>query len=125
MPEGCVHGPDTGRYFIVDDVDCKLVTSVPDHDDWHVWTEMGPDDEGEFWYVSDHEGYTLDAEEFGPFTDADVLTADQLKDMRVFDADAPAADDTPWGRGGDWCPWCGSDWKAEHEIGCQRPDNGS
>jgi hypothetical protein len=27
-------------------------------------------------------------------------------------------DDTPFGRGGDHCPWCGADWKSEHADDC-------
>lgn len=33
----------------------------------------------------------------------------------------PAGDGTPYGKGGDWCPWCGSDWKSDHERNCNRP----
>lgn len=27
-------------------------------------------------------------------------------------------DGTPFGRGGDWCPWCGADWKQPHHEEC-------
>ena len=63
-------GPvETGRMFIYDSSICGLVAVAPDHDDWHYWTEM-KDADGDLYYVSDHEGYTLDAEEFG---DTDIL----------------------------------------------------
>jgi hypothetical protein len=39
--------------------------------------------------------------------------------------DEAPSDDTPFGRGGDWCAWCGADWKAPHERGCPRPDGES
>lgn len=68
----CAYGSATGRTFIYDDYNVVLVTSEPDHDEWHLWTEYR-DEEGEFTYVSDHEGYALDSEEFGPFTDEDVI----------------------------------------------------
>ncbi len=55
----------TGRVFIHDDYNVKLVTTVPDHDEWHLWTEFRGDD-GDLIYVSDHEDYTLVADEFGP-----------------------------------------------------------
>lgn len=31
-------------------------------------------------------------------------------------------DGTPYGMGGDWCAWCGADWKDEHAVGCSRPE---
>lgn len=31
---------------------------------------------------------------------------------------APYVDDTPFGRGGDHCPWCAADWKAPHYPDC-------
>lgn len=75
-------GDETGRYFIADQRNGgELVTSIPDHDEWNVYTECGPDEDGAFWYVSDHEGYTLDAEEFGPFTEDDVLTKAQRDEL--------------------------------------------
>jgi hypothetical protein len=30
-------------------------------------------------------------------------------------------DHTPYGMGGDWCPFCGADWKREHDGGCESP----
>lgn len=79
-------GDGTGRYFIYDDYNACLVTRVPDHDEFHVWAECGPDEDGAMWYVSsDPDGYILDADEFGPFTEDDVLTKEQLKDMRLID----------------------------------------
>jgi hypothetical protein len=60
----CAWGVETGRTFIYDDYNARLVATPPDHDEWHRWTEFR-DDDGEFTYVSDHEGYALDAEEFG------------------------------------------------------------
>lgn len=57
---------DTGRTFIYDDLNACLVREAPkDHDEWAVWTEWR-DEDGDIWYTSDHEGYTLDPEEFGP-----------------------------------------------------------
>lgn len=61
----CEYGEETGRVFIHDDSICELVNTVPQHDEWHLWTEFKGAD-GEMTYVSDHEGYALDAEEFGP-----------------------------------------------------------
>lgn len=82
----CAWGIPTGRMFIYDDYNACLVKSVPDHDEWHVWTEYR-DEDGAFWYVSDHEGYTLDAEEFGPIDEGMDLTVLELKDMRVLDSE--------------------------------------
>lgn len=59
----------TGRKFIVDDNNGEFLPSAPDHDEWAVWTEWVDNIDGSLWYVSDHEGYTLDAEEFGPLPD--------------------------------------------------------
>jgi hypothetical protein len=79
--------------------------------------------------VSDHEGYTLDAEEFGPIEEGTALTADEYRIMfnasevgTSYRLGAPDEDDTPFGRGGDYCPWCGADWKAPHERECARPE---
>ena len=55
----------TGRKFIHDDWNVKLVAEKPNHDAWHEWTEYRAAD-GSLYYVSDHEDYTLDADEFGP-----------------------------------------------------------
>jgi hypothetical protein len=30
-------------------------------------------------------------------------------------------DPTPYGMGGDWCPFCGSDWKQPHAEECESP----
>jgi Fe-S-cluster containining protein len=30
-------------------------------------------------------------------------------------------DHTPFGMGGDWCPFCGADWKRPHDEGCESP----
>ena len=55
----------TGRTFIYDNLLCECVPTVPDHDDWHRYTEVR-DPDGDLWYESDHpDGYVLDAEEFG------------------------------------------------------------
>jgi hypothetical protein len=27
-------------------------------------------------------------------------------------------DPSPFGHGGDWCPWCGADWKQPHREEC-------
>ena len=27
-------------------------------------------------------------------------------------------DNTPYGRGGDHCPWCAADWKRPHRASC-------
>ena len=35
---------------------------------------------------------------------------------------APYTDPTPFGMGGDHCPWCGADWKRPHDEDCGRPD---
>jgi hypothetical protein len=62
----CAWGQETGRLFVYDDYNAKLVNVVPDHEEWHLWTEF-KDEDGEFTYVSDDpDGYWLDAEEFGP-----------------------------------------------------------
>lgn len=58
-------GRPTGRWFIYDDYNTKLVRDEPDHDEWHRWEEYREAD-GDLWYVSDHEDYTLGADEFGP-----------------------------------------------------------
>ena len=29
-------------------------------------------------------------------------------------------DDTPYGRDGDHCPWCGHDWKEPHDRDCRQ-----
>lgn len=59
----------TGRKFIVNDMDGEFLPSQPDHDEWTVWTEWVDNIDQSLWYVSDHEGYTLDAFEFGPLPD--------------------------------------------------------
>lgn len=75
------YGVETGRLFIYDDLKCECITYIPSHDEWHVWTEF-KDRNGELWYSSDEpDGYWLDAEEFGPFSEADVITPEQLKEM--------------------------------------------
>lgn len=58
-------GKPTGRTFIYDDANGCLTKAEPNHDEWHRWEEYR-DDDGDLWYVSDHEEYTLGAEEFGP-----------------------------------------------------------
>jgi hypothetical protein len=32
-----------------------------------------------------------------------------------------AADPTPYGMGGDHCPFCAADWKRPHREGCESP----
>ena len=78
----CAWGEETGRKFIYDDHNAKLVLNKPAHAEWHEWTEyLGSD--GELTYVSDDpDGYWLDAEEFGPIEYEDD-------------------DGTPFGQGGD------------------------
>jgi hypothetical protein len=60
----CAYGAETGRLFVYDDADCGFIIGLPDNDEWHLWTEYRAED-GTLTYVSDHEGYALDAEEFG------------------------------------------------------------
>jgi hypothetical protein len=31
-------------------------------------------------------------------------------------------DDTPFGKDGDHCPWCGADWRQPHSEYCDRRD---
>lgn len=98
----CVFGDETGRMFIHDNRLCALVTTIPeDHPEWNVWTELGPDEEGELWYSSydDIEGYTLDAEEFGPFDESDVLTKEQVDAMLAADEHRPCP------KGTEGCIW--------------------
>lgn len=70
----CAYGRETGRKFIYDNRNARVVADEPDHDEWNLWTEYLADD-GEFTYVSDHEGYALDAEEFGPISDREAYWA--------------------------------------------------
>lgn len=87
---GDSNGQETGRRFLVDSNEggeiIAMVSDVSVHawldnyfadcfaeeDDPQlaVWVEY-KDADGELWYVSDHEEYTLDAEEFGPIPSAD------------------------------------------------------
>jgi hypothetical protein len=107
------HRTPTGRTFLVDSSEGGEIVGMAvngaslagDDPDMAIWTEYLADDGGLF-YVSDHEDYTLDAEEFGPIP-----------------SDGEPTDDTPFGRGGDWCPWCGADWKAECEPDCVKGVN--
>lgn len=56
----------TGRKFIIDNLKGgEMVFTFPDHDEWSVWTEYQDVEDDELFYVSDHEDYTLVAEEFG------------------------------------------------------------
>lgn len=57
---------ETGRKFVVDDNNGEFLRSAPDHDEWALWTEWVDNVDHSLWYVSDHEGYTMSAEEFGP-----------------------------------------------------------
>jgi hypothetical protein len=72
--ESCLPGCDqyyheTGRVFVYDSRNDVIMDIAPtDHDDWAVWTEF-LDADGELSYISSHEDYTLDAEEFGPIPD--------------------------------------------------------
>jgi hypothetical protein len=75
--EGFEAGQPTGRTFLVDSSDGGEIIGMstngsqfPEYaddagHDLAVWTEY-KDADGDLWYVSDHEEYTLDAEEFGP-----------------------------------------------------------
>lgn len=57
---------DTGRSWFVIEGEDELLKEEPMPPLVAAkWTEV-LDEDGELWYVSDHEGYTLDAEEFGP-----------------------------------------------------------
>lgn len=112
-------GEPTGRKFIADNtLGGELVNAIPDHDDWNEYWEY-KDADGEFWYSSgnDEEHYTLSADEFGPIADGMDLS-EVLNSL-----DGRDGDGTPYGRGGDWCPWCGADWKAQHDVDCTRPSN--
>lgn len=84
--EGDANGQETGRRFLVDSndggeiiaaawggtesqasLDNMFADIFANEDDAQIaiWTEY-KDADGELWYVSDHEEYTLSAEEFGP-----------------------------------------------------------
>lgn len=68
----------TGRQFIYDSDNMSLLhyplagnESLADSVDWAVWTEY-KDVDGDLFYVSDHEDYTLSADEFGPIEECPV-----------------------------------------------------
>lgn len=65
---------ETGRVFYVIDGDTVAYTDVPSNVDYATWTEHRAEVQGgyELWYVSDHEGMTIDAEEFGPIATYEV-----------------------------------------------------
>lgn len=85
MTDDCAYGHETGRKFIYDSDDMRLLHHPladgerPYGDNWAVWTELR-DADGELWYVSDHEEYTLDAEEFGPIEECPVCKSYLLDD---------------------------------------------
>lgn len=55
----------TGRRWFIRDGEVDLLNEPPtDTVEYAEWTEYTDGDA--LWYVSDHEDYTLDAEEFGP-----------------------------------------------------------
>ena len=55
---------NTGRKFIYDDLNAKVVEEKPSHDEWHEWEEWR-DEDGDLWWSSDDpDGYILSAEEF-------------------------------------------------------------
>lgn len=62
---------ETGRVFYVIEGECEALTHQPYGFDYATWTEHR-DEDGDLWYVSDHEGMTLDAEEFGPIEGDDA-----------------------------------------------------
>jgi DnaJ-class molecular chaperone len=39
------------------------------------------------------------------------------------DCDGTGIDQTPCGTGGDWCAWCGADWKRPHDFDCMVREN--
>lgn len=47
----------------------------------------------------------------------DVITTGEVGQMAKRKT---AVDNTPYGVGGDHCPFCGADWKEEHDPGCER-----
>jgi hypothetical protein len=72
--DGDSNGQPTGRSFIVDedgDITAMATNGASLEDaaggEDHIWLEY-KDADGDLWYVSDHEEYTLSAEEFGPIS---------------------------------------------------------
>lgn len=35
------------------------------------------------------------------------------------DCDGAGMDKTPFGTGNDSCPWCGADWREDHDLNCR------
>jgi hypothetical protein len=63
-PRNAVGAVPTGREFVTNDEGEHIAPKVPTWDD-AIWTEFRAAD-GSFFYVSDHEDYTLAADEFDP-----------------------------------------------------------
>lgn len=90
---GDANGQATGRTFIVDvDGDITAMAengaSLEDaaDDEDHIWSEY-KDADGDLWYVSDHEEYTLSAEEFGPISWIVISNDDDDEERRLSDED--------------------------------------
>jgi hypothetical protein len=55
----------------------------------------------------------------------DLVTATPAEYDALWDAVCAGrvADPTPFGMGGDHCPYCGADWKQPHYAECDHPLN--
>ncbi len=50
-----------------------------------------------------------------------MYSVDQLEALRRRVDAGQEEDPTPYGLGGDWCPFCGQDWKRPHYEECESP----